>query len=83
MSFLTFREIGNPGRKTKIWQVNGAATGAYLGTIHWFSHWRCYVFHSAPDATFDSKCLTELAKELSDRTRDQRADAAALKEIGP
>ena len=45
--------------KTKIWRILDREGGA-LGTVRWFSRWRCYIFEPALDTVFNSTCLLEL-----------------------
>lgn len=59
-------------RKTDTWQVF-ANSGAELGCIKWFSHWRQYCFDPSDHTTFNSGCLKDLAaflEQVNERHRE-------------
>ncbi len=63
MTYLKFEEQPNHGKLTKIWNVNSASDGSFLGTITYKNTWRKYVFGST-GAIFDASCLSEILSFL-------------------
>ncbi len=39
-----------------------------LGSIHWITHWRKYVFAPAPGCVFEEDCLRDIAQFIEERT---------------
>lgn len=82
--YLTFEQLANPGRKTGIWNVRSASSGAHLGTIRWYGAWRQYCFYPTEPTIFNTDCLVEIADRLATCNRWQRnirvnkASAAAV-----
>jgi len=64
MSHLTFEEMDNPGRKTKLFSVKSNHDGTELGIIHWRSGWRRYTCSMLPDCDWSDDCLDELSAKL-------------------
>ena len=71
MSHLTFEEMDNPGRKTKLFSVKSNHDGTELGIIRWRTGWRCYVFAPLPDCDWSDDCLDDLSAKLK-QLRDER-----------
>jgi len=62
-TFIDYRELNNPGRKTRIWEIEAKA-GGFLGRVQWHAHWRCYAFFPARDTLFEETCLQEISDFL-------------------
>lgn len=77
MTYIDVRELGNPGRKTRRWEVY-SKPGALLGFIEWFTRWRCYTFRpTTTDTTwFEQVCLREIATFIESQTKAHKAGAA-------
>lgn len=58
MSYLQFKEIPLPDKKTKTYQVINTK-GEQLGSIQWSGPWRKYVFHTFA-SQYDVGCLTDI-----------------------
>ncbi len=66
---ILFREVAQaPGRKTKLFDVL-PMTGARLGTVKWFSHWRKYCFFPDMETLFDPDCLFTIAEFCERQTK--------------
>lgn len=64
MTFLKFIETPNPGKVTKVWDVNSAINGIFLGRVGYMPTWRKYTFAPVANTIFDSKCLQEITEFL-------------------
>lgn len=71
-SNLTFIETPNPGKKTKVWDVNSVHDGSYLGRVGFLPQWRKYVFSPTSGALFDWSCLTEITGFLTTHKDDRQ-----------
>ena len=58
-------ELVEQKEKTAVYVVKSTRSDDSLGKISWFGIWRRYVFYPFEDAIFDSACLTEISKFLS------------------
>jgi len=72
--YLLFKDVGKArkGGTTHVFDVM-SKTGAALGIIKWFPHWRKYTFHPGPETVFDPKCLTELSEYCTLKTVEHNA----------
>lgn len=59
LTYVTFEEVPNPGRKTRVWDVM-SLRGAFLGQIRWYARWRQYTFRPCATSTFSSGCLHDI-----------------------
>jgi len=72
MSFLDFREVANPGKKTKRWSIYSTQGGnTPLGWIQFFAPWRKYVWETTPGSIFDVKCTQEVVDFLNAHKDDR------------
>jgi hypothetical protein len=51
---------------TRIFKVISKEDGDNLGTIKWFSTWRCYTFHPEAGTIFEVDCLSDITNFLKD-----------------
>ncbi len=58
-------ELIEQKEKTAVYIVKSTRSDDSLGKISWFGIWRRYVFFPFEDAVFDSTCLTEIGKFIS------------------
>jgi len=61
-----------PNARTKWWGIyerGDVALGFALGFVEWYSRWRCYAFHPAPDTIFNAECLSEIQRFVDDETK--------------
>lgn len=58
-TYVVFREVPAPKRRTKIWLVE-TLRGATLGYISWYARWRQYTFHPEHGSTFSAGCLHDI-----------------------
>ena len=70
--YLWFREIENPGRKTRRVQVISLSQRMPLADIHWYGAWRQYVFDPQPDTTWNNGCLLDVLSVLDELRAEQR-----------
>jgi len=64
MSFLTFKETENPGKKTKRWTIYSTG-GDFLGWVVFHAPWRKYVWAMANvNVIFDVACTQEVVDFL-------------------
>lgn len=71
MSYLTFSEVPNPDKKTKVWDVLASRDSVKLGRIGFWSAWRKYVF-LPENSVFDVKCLLEITTFLEEHKEDRQ-----------
>ena len=67
MSYLSFSERSQVGKKTRLWWVESG--NACLGRIKWFSHWRKYCFYPDDLTLYDPSCLREIADFCDTQTK--------------
>jgi len=60
--------------KTTKWQVLNKNRGFPLGTIKWFSHWRCYCFYPAGsvDLVFSKSCMLDIINFIDQLMKDRK-----------
>ena len=69
--FLDIRELDNPGRKTRSFEVSNKA-GNLLGFIHFYTGWRRYVFSTiGSHIVLDPACMYDLANFMRDLTQER------------
>jgi len=76
--FIRFEEVPSSG-KTKRWEIR-TPKGFSLGSIAWYSPWRCYAIETLAGILFEHKCLRDIAAFCEERTREQRATWKQQKE---
>lgn len=70
MTYLTFNYLrASSSGKTKVWSVENQASHI-LGSIHWFSKWRKYIFEPTATTYYDPVCLREIADFLEKQTKE-------------
>lgn len=78
--FCEYRPIDRTER-TWVWSVEARDSSVMsLGRVSWFGRWRKYAFYPAPNTTFDTKCLAEIAAFLTQRDRELRKSLRLEKE---
>jgi len=75
--YMTFTEVTNPGKKTKIWEIASKSNGGLLGRIKWYGAWRQYCFFPEPDTIFNIGCLADIDAFIHDAMRDWRKERGA------
>lgn len=71
--FLRYKEIPNPGKKTKIFHIlTKVHEGNLLGKIKWHGAWRQYVFFPEGDTLFDRKCLKDIISFIDELMVDRK-----------
>lgn len=73
--YLRFRELPNPGRKTKIIVVNSSRSGERLAAIQWYGPWRQYTLWPEPDTIWNDGCLRDVL-EYMNGLKEERARRA-------
>lgn len=70
---LYFKDVGyvRPGARTRVFRVSSRQSGAELGEIKWYPHWRQYTFFPV-NAIFDRHCLREVAEFCESKTMEHR-----------
>ena len=64
--YMVVYQLNRPKLKTEVWAVHTSSNDFYrLGEIKWFSAWRQYTFQPEPLSIFNSGCLDELTKFVS------------------
>ncbi len=61
----------DPKRLTSLWIVRNKYDET-LGSIHWITHWRKYVFAPAPGCVFEEDCLRDIAQFIEERTNEYK-----------
>lgn len=65
MTFLTFDDVPNPGRKTRIVAIFSKANDdLMLGHIQWHCAWHRYCFYPKDQTLFGSSCLMEISDQI-------------------
>lgn len=77
-SYLRFIEQDNGTKKTKLWNVVAASSGALLGTVEWYGPWRQYTLRSS-FTIFNADCLDEVASFLRTQTAEHRRSPGSRK----
>lgn len=73
MSFLVFREIENPGKKTKRWTIHSRQNlGVTIGWIEFHAPWRKYIWGMTPGSIFDVNCTNEVVEFLNQHKDDRQ-----------
>lgn len=83
MTFELQEKEGN--RKTDIVRILSKGNGAILGTICWYSHWRCYAFFPSAGCLFNQGCLEDInhqIRTLMDEWRGRDPDKRAMHDGG-
>lgn len=63
-------------RKTDIvWIRSKSNPTIVLGTIHWYSHWRCYAFFPSDGCLFNLGCLTDIQAQIQEMMEHWRGRA--------
>lgn len=62
--------------KTEIHNVFSKEGNLELGTIKWYSAWRCYTFQPKPETIFETDCL----QDITDKIKSLMEDRKKLKE---
>jgi hypothetical protein len=73
---IYFEPFWEYGRKTQSWWCRAKRDDVCLGTVHWHSPWRQYVFAPKPDTIFHDGCMKDVAHFLG-RCRDEHKAALA------
>lgn len=76
--YLTFQELKNVKRKTKIVRVY-SKDGTLLGDISFWPAWRKYVFNPAWGTMFDNNCLLEVINKIDEMNAEIRKEWASRK----
>ena len=72
--WLTAHLASSPPRAKMLrWWISSQRTGAKLGVVQWYSHWRQYVFSPNPGCIFNRHCLRLLADFCEEKTKEHRA----------
>ncbi len=66
------KEKISPKGKTFTWAVMNKHDEILLGSIRWFSHWRCYSFYPLSDTVFEKDCLRDIADFCELETKEQK-----------
>ena len=74
--YLIFRELPNPGRKTKIVVVNSARSGKRLASIHWYGAWRQYTLWPEPDTIWNDGCLRDILEYMAEMKAERAKERA-------
>lgn len=61
------------GRKTDNWVILSKSQDAPLGSVHWYSAWRQYVFEPGDATIFNAGCLESIRKFLEEANRELHA----------
>jgi len=65
MSFLLFREVSNPDKKTRRWTIQSRLDETTtIGWIEFYTSWRKYVWGMIPGSVFDVGCTQEVVDFL-------------------
>lgn len=67
--YLIFKELPNPGRKTKIISIINKSSDEEIGTIEWYSSWRQYCFMSGMmhyGTVWNNTCLADVVSVLNE-----------------
>lgn len=67
------KEKVSPKAKTFIWAVMNKHDEVFLGSVKWFSRWRCYSFFPATDTIFEKDCLRDIADFCVLQTDEHKA----------
>jgi hypothetical protein len=62
-----------PDRITKVWDIVTIADGYSLGVVKWYGSWRRYCFFPTQSTVFEERCLNDIARFITDQTREHRA----------
>ena len=73
MSYLDFREMPTPLKKTKVFAVLNTLAKIPLGTIRFHGAWRKYLFVPDAGTMFDPDCLDEISKFAREQTAKWKA----------
>lgn len=57
---------------TKIFKVIAKEGEIDLGTIKWFSKWRCYSFYPEPGTVFEKDCLSDITNFVKDLMENRK-----------
>ena len=68
---VEFREM-HPPNGPVLWDVCGARTGFYLGSIEWYPGWSKYCYSPHVDGVYDAGMLEEIAKFCTAKTVEKR-----------
>jgi hypothetical protein len=72
IGYLRFREVENPGRKTRKVHVERKSSGKLLGVIKWYGQWRQHCFFPEPDTLFNVTCLHDIDRARIDKSLSER-----------
>jgi hypothetical protein len=68
---MTFMYSQNPKKKTADFSVVSNHNNFLLGTIHWHSGWRCYVFEPIENTIYSWDCLKEISEVILEIHKDR------------
>lgn len=69
--WINFEEQPSKGI-TKIFKVTAKEGGDNLGTIKWFTSWRCYSFQPEAGTIFEADCLSDVTSFLKDLMENRK-----------
>jgi hypothetical protein len=78
--WIEFKEQPSKGI-TKIFKVVSKEGGLNLGTVKWFSAWRCYAFYPESETVFEKACLSDITKFVEDLMNDRKKLKETMKHI--
>jgi len=61
--YLTIEQEFIEGRKTPIYNV-WRTEGNFLGSVFWYSQWRCFVWQQEPESIMSEGCLSEMWNKI-------------------
>lgn len=70
--YIEFREIDNPGRKTRIWHVVSRSSGQTLGDVRWYGAWRQYCFYPFSATIWNVGCLATVQEFINEQMAARR-----------